>query len=329
MGEELLKLERVKKYFPIKDGIFKQKVRFLKAVDDVSFTVYKGETVSIVGESGCGKSTLARTIVRLEEPTAGNIYFEGQNLRLLRKKEMRKKRKELQIIFQDPHHSLNPRQRIRNVLYEAMVIQKTVPKRERWKRTEELLQKVGIHVDKADSYPHELSGGEKQRIAIARALAVQAKIIICDEIVSSLDVALQTQILRLLKRLQKEFQLTYLFISHDLNVVSHISDRVIVMYLGQIVEMSDTESLFNHARHPYTKALLSAIPIPHPGIKRNRMILTGEVPSPIHPPSGCRFHPRCPFVSEKCRKITPTLRNINELETNHQVACHYFDKVTL
>ncbi|MDA3128536.1 ABC transporter ATP-binding protein [Aliibacillus thermotolerans] len=327
MRKEILKVDHLKKYFPIKSGIWNRTVTNIKAVDNISFTVHEGETVGIVGESGCGKSTVARTILQLEQPTAGNIYFEGKNLCLLRKKELRRKRKEMQMIFQHPHSSLNPRQRLKDILYEAMSIQKVVPKARKNEQVHALLQKVGLQPHQQERYPHELSGGEKQRVAIARALAVQPKLIICDEIVSSLDISRQAQILHLLKKLQQDFNLTYLFISHDLEVVRYISDRVIVMYVGQIVEMATTQSLFESPMHPYTHALLSAIPTPHPKAKRKRLLLKGEVPSPVEPPSGCRFHPRCPFATETCKKVAPTLQGTKDVEQNHLVACHYGEDI--
>ncbi len=308
MKTELLKVKDLKQYFPIKGGILGRTVSHVKAVDEISFTVNEGETVSIVGESGCGKSTTGRAILRLDEPTAGEIYFQGEDLLSLSKSQMRKKRKDLQIIFQDPYASINPRQTVRQVLEEALDIQNVVPRGKRSERVRELMETVGLGAHQIDRFPHEFSGGQRQRIGIARALSVDPKLIICDEAVSALDVSIQAQVINLLKKLQREFQLTYLFISHDLGVVRHISDRVIVMYLGRIVEIADKKSLFEHSQHPYTKALLSAIPVPNPEEKKDRIILKGDVPSPIDPPSGCRFHTRCPFATEKCKTDTPELR---------------------
>jgi oligopeptide/dipeptide ABC transporter ATP-binding protein len=325
VNNELLQVRGLKQYFPIKGGFFGGIVNHVKAVDGISFTVHEGETVSLVGESGCGKSTTGRAILRLEEPTAGEVIFDGKDLTSLSKREMRKVRKELQIIFQDPYASINPRQTAVQILEEAMEIQNILPARQRRGRAMEILETVGIAPYQADRYPHEFSGGQRQRIGIARALSLNPKLIICDEALSALDVSIQAQILNLLKKLQRDFQLTYLFITHDLGVVRHISDRIIVMYLGHIVEIAEKRSLFENPQHPYTKALLSAIPIPNPDKKVERIILTGDVPSPIDPPAGCRFHTRCPFVEEKCRKEIPELRTAPYMTKTHQVACHYFE----
>ncbi|MFD1736984.1 ABC transporter ATP-binding protein [Bacillus salitolerans] len=315
----LLEVKDLKQYFPIKGGLFGRTVNHVKAVDGVSFDIYEGETVSIVGESGCGKSTTGRAILRLDEPTGGEIRFQGDDLLSLNKRQMREKRKDLQVIFQDPYASLNPRQTVGRIIEEAMEILNTVPKKDRTNRTIELLEQVGLRGDMINRYPHEFSGGQRQRIGIARALAVNPKLLICDEAVSALDVSVQAQVLNLLKKLQKEYQLTYLFISHDLGVVRHISDRVIVMYLGNIVEIANKKSLFDNPQHPYTRALLSAIPEPTRKNRRERMILTGDVPSPINPPSGCRFHTRCPMATDACRTNDQQLR---EVEPGHFVACH-------
>jgi peptide/nickel transport system ATP-binding protein len=316
----LLKVDQLKQYFPVKtDSIFKPKA-FVKAVDDVSFELFEGETLSIVGESGCGKSTTGRAILRLDEPTDGKVYYSGQNILELNKKEMRKLRSDLQVIFQDPFASLNPRQTVKQILNEAMAIQNVVDKPKRMDRMLELLGYVGLPPEALDRYPHEFSGGQRQRIGIARALAVDPKLIICDEAVSALDVSIQAQILNLLKKLQKQFQLTFLFISHDLSVVRHISDRVMVMYLGKVVEISEKKDLFDLPLHPYTKALLSSIPIPNPTLQRERVMLSGDVPSPIDPPTGCRFHTRCPFAVEKCKQVEPALREVSK---NHFVSCHF------
>lgn len=317
--QELLKVEGLKQYFPIKGGVLGRTVNHVKAVDGISFTIYEGETVSIVGESGCGKSTTGRAILRLEEPTEGKVEFRGVDLASLSKRNMRKYRKDLQIIFQDPYASINPRQTVASVLTEAMEIQKVLPANKRRARAEELLETVGLLPYQADRFPHEFSGGQRQRIGIARALSVNPQLIICDEAVSALDVSIQAQVLNLLEELQDEFKLTYLFISHDLGVVRHISDRIMVMYLGKIVEIADKHSLFDNPKHPYTKALLSAIPIPDPDKKKERIVLRGDVPSPIDPPSGCRFHTRCPYATERCKSEEPMLRDIGG---GHCVACH-------
>src|SRR5699024_6123501 len=321
--KELLKVKDLKQYFPIKGGLLGRTINHVKAVDGISFTVYEGETLSIVGESGCGKSTTGRAILRLDEPTSGEIEFDGEDLLSLSKRQMRKKRKDLQVIFQDPHGSLNPRQTIRQILSEAMEIQNSVPKKARSKRIEELMKTVGLNAQQIDRFPHEFSGGQRQRIGIARALSVNPKLIIADEAVSALDVSIQAQVINLLKRLQRDFQLTYLFISHDLGVVRHISDRIIVMYLGKIVEIANKKDLFTNPQHPYTKSLLSAIPSIDPDKKKERIILKGDVPSPIDPPTGCRFHTRCPFATERCATEEPVLRHEDRLmEEGHQAACH-------
>jgi oligopeptide/dipeptide ABC transporter ATP-binding protein len=314
----ILEVKDLKQYFPIKGGIFGRTINHVKAVDGVSFTIYEGETVSIVGESGCGKSTTGRAILRLEDPTSGEVRFKGQDLLSLNKRKMREMRKDLQVIFQDPFASLNPRQTVRRILEEAMEILNVVPKNKRGERAVELLEQVGLRADFIDRYPHEFSGGQRQRIGIARALAVEPKLIICDEAVSALDVSVQAQVLNLLKKLQKEYKLTYLFISHDLGVVRHISDRVIVMYLGNIVEIGDKKSIFENPQHPYTKALLSAIPEPNRKRNKERIILKGDVPSPIDPPSGCRFHTRCPIATEQCKQKTPEFTRVGP---EHFVAC--------
>ncbi|RBP93216.1 peptide/nickel transport system ATP-binding protein/oligopeptide transport system ATP-binding protein [Cytobacillus firmus] len=315
----ILQVDRLKQYFPVKkDSIFKPKA-YVKAVDDISFELFEGETLSIVGESGCGKSTTGRAILRLDEPTDGKVLYMGKNILTLNKKDMRKLRGDLQVIFQDPFASLNPRQMVKQILNEAMAIQNVVEKSKRKERMLELLGYVGLPPESLDRYPHEFSGGQRQRIGIARALAVNPKLIICDEAVSALDVSIQAQILNLLKKLQKQFKLTFLFISHDLSVVRHISDRVMVMYLGKVVEIAEKKEMFDSPLHPYTKALLSSIPVPDPTLKRDRVILKGDVPSPIDPPGGCRFHTRCPFAIEKCKQEEPPLR---ELVNNHFVSCH-------
>ena len=326
--KELLEVKGLKQYFPIKGGFLGRTVNHVKAVDDISFTVYEGETVSIVGESGCGKSTTGRAILRLEEPTEGTVTFNDVELTNISKREMRKHRKDLQIIFQDPYASINPRQTVSDILIEAMTIQNSVPPKERRKRTIELLQTVGLNEYQADRYPHEFSGGQRQRIGIARALSVNPKLIICDEAVSALDVSIQAQVLNLLEELQEDFNLTYLFISHDLGVVRHISDRVIVMYLGKIVEIGDKLSIFENPKHPYTKALLSAIPVPDPTRIKTHIPLRGDVPSPIDPPTGCRFHTRCPFAQDKCKVEEPLLYTHASMREDHQAACHFVEEIS-
>lgn len=316
---ELLQVQNLKQYFPIKKGILGRSISYIKAVDDISFTIYEKETVSIVGESGCGKSTTGRAILRLDEATSGKIIFQDKDLLELNNSAMRKVRKDLQVIFQDPFASLNPRQTVGSILEEAMAIQDVCPKGERKAKVIELLGKVGLPPDAVKRYSHEFSGGQRQRIGIARALAVNPKLIICDEAVSALDVSVQAQVLNLLKQLQQQYGLTYLFISHDLAVVRHISDRIIVMYLGTIVEIADKHSLFNNPQHPYTKALLSAIPTISAGTKKDRIELKGDLPSPLNPPTGCRFHTRCPYAIEKCATQQPNFQSISE---NHKVACH-------
>ncbi|MDW0116221.1 dipeptide ABC transporter ATP-binding protein [Sporosarcina thermotolerans] len=316
----LLEVNNLKQYFPIKGGIFGRTVNHVKAVDGISFKINEGETVSLVGESGCGKSTTGRSILRLEMATDGEVLFRNSNLLRKSKKEMRLIRKDIQAIFQDPYASLNPRQKIGETLEEAMRLLNVVPKNERKERAIELLEQVGMRKEHIDRYPHEFSGGQRQRIGIARALAVEPKLIICDEAVSALDVSVQAQVLNLLKHLQKVYGLTYLFISHDLAVVRHISDRIIVMYLGKIVETASKKTLFDKPNHPYTRALLSAIPETNRALKRERIILQGDIPSPIDPPTGCRFQTRCPFAQEICRTTEPPLL---EIATDHQSACHF------
>lgn len=318
--EPLLRVQNLKQYYPLKKDSFFHPKQVVKAVDDISFHVMEGETLSIVGESGCGKSTTGRSILQLDEPTEGEVFFQNHSMTSLSKRELRKIRGDIQIIFQDPYASLNPRRSIRQMLSEAMSIQKVLPKKQHEERLFELMKLVGLRPDSLERYPHEFSGGQRQRIGIARALAVNPKMIICDESVSALDVSIQAQILNLLKKLQRELRLTYLFISHDLSVVHHISDRVMVMYLGKIVETADKRTLFSNPLHPYTKALLSSIPITNTDIKREKILLSGDIPSPIQPPSGCRFHTRCPFATQRCSSEEPHLELINDKQL---VACHY------
>ena len=321
----LLKVTELEQHFTLKREVVFQAKQVVKAVDGISFELFPGETLSIVGESGCGKSTTGRSILRLDEPTGGDVLFKDESLTKMSKKELRKVRGDIQVIFQDPYASLNPRRTIRQMLDEAMAIQKVLPPNEREARMLELMKHVGLRPEYLERYPHEFSGGQRQRIGIARALAVNPEIIICDEAVSALDVSIRAQILNLLKKLQKDLNLTFLFISHDLSVVRHISDRVMVMYLGKIVEIADKSSLFNNPLHPYTKALLSAIPVTDQTKREDRIILKGDVPSPLNPPVGCRFNTRCPFATDLCRKEEPKLR---ELESNHSVACHYAEELS-
>jgi len=319
-GKVLLDVKDLKQYFPIKGGVLGRTVAHVKAVDGISFTVSEGETVGIVGESGCGKSSTGRAILRLEKSHAGQVIFDGVDLLSLSNKKMREKRGDIQIIFQDPYASLNPRQTVYQILNEAMSIQKISTPEKRRQNIIELLATVGLGEHQIDRYPHEFSGGQRQRIGIARALSVRPKLIVCDEAVSALDVSIQAQVLNLLKDLQRRFGLTYLFISHDLGVVRHITDRIIVMYLGKIVEIADKTRLFENPAHPYTYALLSAIPSTKMDNKSERVILQGDVPSPINPPKGCRFHTRCPFVKDKCMQIEPELTQVAEGQFS---ACHF------
>ncbi len=314
----ILKVEHLKKYFPIKAGVFRKIVGWVKAVDDVSFEVLEGETLGIVGESGCGKSTLGMTILRLYEPTAGRVVFAGKEISRLSSSALRPIRKDMQMIFQDPFGSLNPRMRIGSIIEEGMSVHGLYSSTERKEKVRELLEKVGLSADYVNRYPHEFSGGQRQRIGIARAMALSPRLIIADEAVSSLDVSIRSQILNLMKELKREYSFTYLFISHDLAVVRQICDRVLVMYLGRIVEIADKKVIFSRPLHPYTVALISAVPVPDPDYVVDRVILHGDVPSPIHPPSGCYFAPRCP-VAERCRKDEPPLV---EVENGHWVACH-------
>jgi oligopeptide/dipeptide ABC transporter ATP-binding protein len=324
MADNLLEVNNLKKYFPVKAGIFKKTVAHVKAVDDISFAVKEGETLGLVGESGCGKSTTGRTILRLLEATAGEVIFEGKNVMDLDKRAMRAIRRDMQIIFQDPYASLNPRMTVADIVGEPLDIHNLAKnKTERNEKVREILENVGLGAEYMHRYPHEFSGGQRQRIGVARALAVDPKLIIADEPVSALDVSVQAQVVNLLQDLQKEYGLTYLFIAHDLSVVKHISDRVAVMYLGKIVELTDKHELYSNPKHPYTQSLLSAIPEADPKKKKDRIVLEGDVPSPVNPPSGCRFHPRCPKAFEPCSVKEPEFKEYGD---GHFAACHLLDK---
>ncbi|MER3420115.1 MAG: peptide ABC transporter substrate-binding protein [Chloroflexota bacterium] len=321
-GEILVDVQDLKMYFPVTAGlIFQRKVADVKAVDGVTFQIKRGETLGLVGESGCGKSTTGRAILQLYRPTAGRVLFDGVDLTKLKGGDLRRFRRRMQMIFQDPYASLNPRMSVGSIIAEPLAIHNLAKGKARKERVQELLSVVGLNPYYANRYPHEFSGGQRQRIGIARALAVEPDFIVCDEPVSALDVSIQAQIINLLEDLQDRFGLTYLFIAHDLSVVRHISDRVAVMYLGHIVELADRNELYEHPLHPYTKALLSAVPIPDPAIeaKRERIILTGDVPSPLRPPPGCVFHTRCPIAIDECRERIPEWRNVG---SDHWVACH-------
>jgi oligopeptide/dipeptide ABC transporter ATP-binding protein len=320
MQKPILEVNHLKKYFDVRGGVFGKKVGEVKAVDDVSFTVHEGEILGIVGESGCGKSTTGKTILRLIEPTEGEVKFEGENIAALSAEAMRKLRRDMQIIFQDPYASLNPRHTVEKIISEPLLIH-GMGKKERKSRVKELLEVVGLSDYHASRYPHQFSGGQRQRIGIARALANNPKLIICDEPVSALDVSVQSQILNLMEGLRDQFNLTYVFIAHDLSVVKHISDRVGVMYLGRLVELTDKEKLYDDPKHPYTKALLSAVPVPDPDVEKERILLEGDVPSPSNPPTGCAFHTRCPVAMDICKTVRPTFE---QAEVNHFVACHLY-----
>ncbi|MCF7803042.1 MAG: ABC transporter ATP-binding protein [Candidatus Marinimicrobia bacterium] len=319
-NKTLVKVDGLKKYFPIRKGLFSTVQGQVKAVDDVSFEIRKGETLGLVGESGCGKTTAGRSLLRLIEPTAGSVIFEGKDLMAMEKNELREMRKEIQIIFQDPYGSLNPRMTVGGMLSESLKLHNIVPRDQIQTRVAELLDTVGLAPRHARRYPHEFSGGQRQRIGIARALSVEPKFIVCDEPVSALDVSIQAQIINLLQDLQKEFGLTYLFIAHDLSVVEHICDRVAVMYLGKIVELADGDDIYSNPMHPYTKALLSAIPVADPEYKKKRTVLEGDVPSPANTPPGCYFHPRCPVARENCSEVE---QHLEELRPDHWAACMY------
>jgi peptide/nickel transport system ATP-binding protein/oligopeptide transport system ATP-binding protein len=317
-AEDLLRVDNLVKHYPIRGGLLQRTIAQVKAVDGISFNVKKGETLGLVGESGCGKTTVGRTLLRLIPATGGKVYFDGKDIFSLNGNEMKAMRKDMQIIFQDPYSSLDPRMPIGESVGEGLLVHGMRDTKKRNDMVMEMLKRVGLEDYHAKRYPHEFSGGQRQRIGIARALALRPRFIVCDEPVSALDVSIQAQVLNLLKDLQKDFGLTYLFIAHNLAVVEHISDRVGVMYVGKMVELTDRDSLFADPLHPYTKALLSAIPMPDPTLKRERMILQGDVPSPVNPPKGCRFHPRCPFAVDKCKVEDPPLK---ELKPGHFAAC--------
>ncbi len=320
MPEPLLSVRGLKKYFPLKGGVLAREIERVHAVDDVSLDIAPGETLGLVGESGCGKSTTGRCIMRLMQPSEGTIRFEGRDVTGLAGKELRELRREMQIIFQDPFASLNPRHTVRAIVGEALIIHRLAKNRQDLEdQVVRLLELVGLGAEHLPRFAHEFSGGQRQRIGIARALAVQPKLIVCDEPVSALDVSVQAQVINLLEDLQERLGLAYLFIAHDLSVVEHISNRVAVMYLGRVVEVASARALYDNPRHPYTEALLSAVPIPDPAVKRRRIVLQGDVPNPIRPPPGCHFHTRCPIAQEQCRRDVPALE---EAETGHWVACH-------
>ncbi|HEY5572866.1 MAG TPA: dipeptide ABC transporter ATP-binding protein [Anaerolineales bacterium] len=319
--EVILKVQNLKKYFPIRRGVFRRQVGEVKAVDDISFEVYRGETLGVVGESGCGKTTAGRTIIRLYEPTSGHVYFNGKDLATLSGGELRKMRRKMQMIFQDPYASLNPRMSVEGIVSEPLEIHRMTNGRQRKDRVAELLHLVGLNPALMNRFPHEFSGGQRQRIGLARSLALNPDLVICDEPISALDVSIQAQVVNLLEDLQKELGLTYIFIAHDLSMVRHISRRVAVMYLGKIMELTDRETLYKNPLHPYTQALLSAIPVADPEVeeKRRRIILEGDLPSPANPPKGCNFNTRCPLAMDICFHVEPELI---EVEADHWCACH-------
>lgn len=320
--KELLKVQGLKKYFPVKKGIIHRSTQYVKAVDNVNFSIYKGETFGLVGESGCGKSTTGRTLIRLYDVTEGQIMFEGADISLMKEKELLPYRKKMQMIFQDPYSSLNARMTVSDIIGEPLDIHKLAKGKERQDRIAELLENVGLKQEHSNRYPHEFSGGQRQRVGIARALAVNPEFIICDEPISALDVSIQAQVVNMLEDIQEEFGITYLFIAHDLSMVRHISDRIGVMYLGQMVETAKSDELYENPLHPYTKALLSAIPNPYKDKHKQRIMLEGEVPSPIDPPAGCRFVSRCRYAKPICKEEEP---QIKDMGNEHFCACHLYD----
>jgi oligopeptide/dipeptide ABC transporter ATP-binding protein len=319
--KNLIEARNIKKYFPLKKELFSRVQLHVRAVDDVSFDIRAGETLGVVGESGCGKSTLGRAVIRLHEPTAGSVLFEGVDIAKLNREELRTKRQDMQLIFQDPFSSLNPRQTVGSIIGEPLEIHLGLNKVERKERVEELLALVGLSPYHLRRYPHEFSGGQRQRISIARAIALNPKFVVCDESVSALDVSIQAQVINLFMELQQRLNLTYMFISHDLSVVKHISDRIMVMYLGKVMELTSSKELFANPLHPYAKALLSAVPIPDPHRALNRTLLMGDVPSPVNPPKGCVFHTRCPHKMDRCSQEIPVFKDQGN---DHWVACHLF-----
>jgi oligopeptide/dipeptide ABC transporter ATP-binding protein len=325
----LLAVEDLKMYFPVYGGVMRRKVAQVFAVDGVSFSIRSGETLGLVGESGCGKTTVGRTLLRLYKPTGGRVHFDGRNIMTLDRGALQDIRRDMQIIFQDPFESLNARHTIEEILEEPFRIHHIGSPAERRQRVRRLLERVGLPSNALSRFPHEFSGGQRQRIGIARAIALEPRLVICDEPVSALDVSIQSQIINLLLELQREMGLTYLFIAHDLAVVKHISDHIAVMYLGRIVEYADAETLYRGPRHPYTQALISAIPIPDPDARKDQQVLTGDVPSPINPPSGCHFRTRCPYAIERCRNEVPVLRAAPDTQGDgHTAACHRMEEIT-
>lgn len=322
MSSPLLEIKDLKVYFPVGSDFFRKNKNFVKAVDGLNFSIYENETFGLVGESGCGKSTTGRTIMRLIQPTSGQVFFQGKEISKLTTREMRDVYRDIQLIFQDPYASLNPRKTVGKIIEEPLIVNSGLSAAERKKKVAELLEVVGLNSYHASRYPHEFSGGQRQRIGIARALALNPKLVIADEAVSALDVSIQSQVINLLRELQQEFGLTYLFISHDLSVVKHISDRIGVMYLGKIVELGEKKSLYENPLHPYTQALFSAAPTINQKGKRERIVLKGDLPNPINPPKGCPFHPRCFVKKSECEKVTPTLRDVGE---GRLVSCHLYN----
>ena len=320
MAEPLVRVKNLKKYFPIHGGVLGGVIAWVKAVDEISFDIYEGETLGLVGESGSGKTTAGKTILQLYRPTDGEVYFEGKLINNLKGEELRKLRRNMQIIFQDPYGSLNPRMPISEIIGEPLVVHRLIKNRnEMLDRVVEVMELVGLRPEYLNRYPHEFSGGQRQRIGIARAIILNPKFVVCDEPVSALDVSIQSQVINLLNDLQEKLKLTYLFIAHDLAVIRHMCDRVVVMYLGKVMEIAENQELFENPLHPYTQALLSAVPVPDPEVKKERIILKGDIPSPINPPSGCVFHTRCPVAMPICKEVKPELR---EIKPGHFVACH-------